>query len=66
MVYQNPLGTCGQRTETCHYATLVHVNCVLRLDLAVLGLPNIKVLIDRFWCKPVKSYGFLAFSKLSR
>lgn len=47
-------------------AALVHVNCILRLDPAVLILPDIEVPIDRLRSKPVKSSGFLMFSKLGR
>ena len=52
MHYKNLLGTCRQRTETSHYATLVHINRVLGLDPAVLVLPDIEVPITAFGVKP--------------
>ena len=51
--------------ETSHNTPFVNVNGIFRLNLAILALPDIKVLINCLRRERVKPFGFLASTYLS-
>lgn len=50
--------------ETSHNTPFIDINGIFRLNLAILAIPDIKVLINRSRCERVEPLGFLMSTHL--